>query len=414
MDHNDIQARRSANQRRILLELIQALPALEKLGKNFSRNLNRHFREHSQFGSRDRRLYRELIHTYLRYQPWLEALSDSPNEFLDTLISLATPTPDIAKLYSTIDPPLPVDSPETARHRLIGRSDKELSSLIPSWFSSHLTRELDVEDLLALFSRPPLWIRVQKGDRESIAAHLNAGLPQSAQRPAVHETIPDAIRCPPDFPVQNSDDYKNGNIEIQDISSQLLLHLIDPEPTGDWFDACAGAGGKSLQLAQLSGSKGRVFAYDPRPRALEELIQRSKRAGFHNISVVRQIPTGRRFDGVLVDAPCSGSGTWRRHPHLMRQTNETEVMDAAEKQFALLSEYAAFVKPNGLLVYCTCSLSRFENQEVAKRFLESHSEFEHKPLASKFGLLEVGLGVAVYPKDFDGDGLYVVSFKRSS
>ncbi len=174
MDHNDIQARRSANQRRILLELIQALPALEKLGKNFSRNLNRHFREHSQFGSRDRRLYRELIHTYLRYQPWLEALSDSPNEFLDTLISLATPTPDIAKLYSTIDPPLPVDSPETARHRLIGRSDKELSSLIPSWFSSHLNRELDVEDLLALFSRPPLWIRVQKGDRESIAAHLNA------------------------------------------------------------------------------------------------------------------------------------------------------------------------------------------------------------------------------------------------
>ena len=414
MDHNDIQTRRSANQRRILFELIQSIPALQNLGKNFPRNLNRLFRDRSQFGSRDRRLYRELIYTYLRYQPWLEALADSANEFMDTLISLATSTPEIAKLYSTIDPSLHVESSETARHRIIGRSDNELSSLIPSWFSRHLFRELDVEDLLALFSRPPLWIRVQKGDRESIATHLSAGLPQSAQRPAVHETVPDAIHCPPDFPVQNCDDYKRGNIEIQDISSQILLHLIDPEPTGDWFDACAGAGGKSLQLAQLVGSKGRVFAYDPRPRALDELIQRSKRAGFHNISVVRHLPTGRRFNGVLVDAPCSGSGTWRRHPYLMRQTNEKELMDAAEKQFALLSEYAAFVKPNGLLVYCTCSLSRFENQEVARRFLENHSEFEHSRIASKFGLSENGRGVTVFPRDFNGDGLYVASFKRSS
>jgi 16S rRNA (cytosine967-C5)-methyltransferase len=98
----------------------------------------------------------------------------------------------------------------------------------------------------------------------------------------------------------------------------------------------------------------------------------------------------------------------------MRQTNEKEVMDAAEKQFALLSEHAAFVKPNGLLVYCTCSLSRFENQEVARRFLENHSEFEHSRIASKFGLTENGRGVTVFPRDFNGDGLYVASFKRSS
>tara|TARA_B100000900_G_scaffold416199_1_gene449960 strand:+ start:5165 stop:6439 length:1275 start_codon:yes stop_codon:yes gene_type:complete len=414
MDHDDIQSRRSANQRRILFELIQAIPALQNLGKNFPRNLNQYFRDRSQFGSRDRRLYRELIYTYLRYQPWLEALADSANEFMDTLISLATSTPDIAKLCSTTDPSSPFESSETARHRIIGRSDNELSSLIPSWFSRHLFRELDIDDLLALFSRPPLWIRVQKGDRESIATHLSAGLPQSAQRPVVHETVPDAIHCPPDFPVQNFDDYKRGNIEIQDISSQILLHLIDPKPTGDWVDTCAGAGGKSLQLAQLLGSKGRVFAYDTRPRALDELIQRSKRAGFHNISVVRQLPTGKRFNGVLVDAPCSGSGTWRRHPYLMRQTNEKEIMDAAEKQFALLSQYAAFVKPNGQLVYCTCSLSRFENQEVARRFLENHSEFQHNRMASKFGLSENGHGVTVFPKDFNGDGLYVASFKRSS
>ncbi len=414
MDDNDIQTRRSANQRRILLELIQALPNLQKLGKNFSRNLNRHFREHSQFGSRDRRLYRELIYTYLRYQPWLDALIDSQNKFLDTLITLAAPTPDIAKLYPTIDRPLPIESSETARHRIIEKSDKELSSLVPSWFSDHLSRDLEVDDLLALFSRPPLWIRVQKGNRESIASDLSAGLPQNTQLPSVHKTIPNAIQCPADFPVQNCEDYKNGNIEIQDISSQILLHLIDPLPSGDWFDACAGAGGKSLQLAQLLKSKGRIFAYDPRPRALDELIHRSKRAGLRNISVIRQLPTGRLFDGILVDAPCSGSGTWRRHPYLMRQTNENEVMNAAAKQLALLSEYASFVKPNGLLVYCTCSLSRFENQEVARQFLQSHSEFSHNSLASKFRFLENGRGVTVYPKDFDGDGLYIVLFRRSS
>lgn len=414
MEPNEIQARRSANQRRILLELIAALPEILGAGKNFPRNLNRHFRENSRFGSRDRRLYRELIYTYLRYKPWLDPLFQSENKFLDTLITLAHPTLEIARLYPTLDPSIAVEPSEKARHRLIGKSDDDLAALIPDWFVNHFSRTLDAEDLLALFSRPPLWIRVQKGDPESIVSQLSATLPLNSQSPITHATIPDAIRCPPDFPVQDSDHYKNGDIEIQDISSQVLLQLVDPKPTGDWLDACAGAGGKSLQLAKLLGPSGRVFAYDPRSQALDELIQRTKRSGFRNISVIRKKPADRLFNSVVVDAPCSGSGTWRRHPYLIRQTHESDIHEAAEKQFALLNEYSEFVKPNGRLIYCTCSLSQFENQEVAKRFLDARSEFEHTALDERFGLSENGLGITVYPKELEGDGLYVASFKRSS
>lgn len=414
MEPNETQNRRSANQRRILFELILTLPKILNLGSNFPKSLNRHFRENSRFGSRDRRLYREFIYTYLRFEPWLKPLLESEKRFLDTLIALATPTSDIARLFPTVDPSIPINSSETARHRLIGKSDCELASLIPDWFLSHYSRTPTDEDLLTLFSRPPLWIRVQKGDSEAITSQLSASLQLSSQSPTSHATIPDAIQCPTDFPVQDSGNYQNGDIEIQDISSQVLLQLIDPKPTGDWFDACAGAGGKSLQLAKLLGRAGRVFAFDPRSKALDELIQRSKRAGFRNISVIRKKPSDRLFKGVLADAPCSGTGTWRRHPYLMRQTSETDIQTAAEKQFALLGEYAENVAPNGLLVYCTCSLSRFENQEVARRFLESRADFEHRPLASRFGLSEKGFGITVYPKDFNGDGLYVVSFRRHS
>ncbi len=414
MEPSEIQARRSANQRRILLGLIAAVPEILETGKNFPLSLNRHFRVNSRFGSRDRRLYREFIYTYLRYQPWLDSLFDSEKRFLDTLITLATPTPEVAKLYPTLGTSIPAESPDKARHRLIGKSDEDLADLIPDWFANHVSQPLDVDDLLGLFSRPPLWIRVQKGNAEAIASQLTTNLPLIALSPTIHATIPDAIRCPPDFPVQDSDDYKNGNIEIQDISSQVLLQLVEPKPIGEWFDACAGAGGKTLQLAKLLGSAGRVIAYDPRSQALDELIQRSKRSGFRNISVIRQKPTSHLFEGVLVDAPCSGSGTWRRHPYLIRQTSKADVHDAVDTQFALLSEYSELVKPNGLLVYCTCSLSRFENEEVAKYFLQARPDFQRQPLAQKFGLTENGLGITVYPKAFDGDGLFVASFRRSS
>ncbi len=412
MEKDETQTRRIGNQRRIALELIRALPDMLQQKRNFPRLLSQYFQQNGRFGSRDRRLYRELAYTYLRFQPWLDSSSQNSEKLLDATITLATPIPEVLPLLSAISGTTRFTSSPSERYRRIGISDETLAELAPAWFKSHCSRQMVPSDWRTLLSRPPLWLRRQKGDPEKIVRKLGEELKGDVAPPNFHETIPDAICCPPDFPIQTKEPYLDGCVEIQDISSQALLHFVQPQPKGDWLDACAGAGGKSLQLARILGPAGRVFAYDPRAKALEELVQRAKRSGMHNISALRKPPATQLFAGVLVDAPCSGTGTWRRHPYLMRQTAESDIFAMAQTQSALLEEYADRVAPGGTLVYCTCSLSRHENEKVAARFLANRGDFRYQPLAQRFGLAENGLGISVYPADFNGDGLYVVSFQR--
>ena len=142
------------------------------------------------------------------------------------------------------------------------------------------------------------------------------------------------------------------------------------------------------------------------------LAKRAQRNRCRNIKIAKEAPESEKFDGVLVDAPCSGSGTWRRHPYLMRQTTEAMEIAFVANQRRLLERYARNVRDGGLLVYCTCSLSKSENEDVSEAFLNRHSEFAHFALAERFGLHEATIGITVYPQDFDGDGLYIASFRR--
>ena len=164
----------------------------------------------------------------------------------------------------------------------------------------------------------------------------------------------------------------------------------------------------------MLGKHGNALAYDERTEALAELAKRAQRNRCRNIEIAREAPESEEFDGVLVDAPCSGSGTWRRHPYLMRQTTEAMELDFVADQLRLLKRYSRNVGDGGLLVYCTCSLSKSENEGVSEAFLEQNPEFDHFPLAERFGLQETSIGITVYPQDFDGDGLYIASFRRKS
>ena len=411
--NKEITLHRLMNQRRVANALLKRVESALEPGLAFNRSLNRLFKEQGKFGSRDRRLYRELIYTYLRYRPWLEPLREDETAFMDTLIVLASPTSETSALYPTLRALPPNLATEAHRHRLIGKSDDALRELLPEWFESHLSDKLDAANARLLFQRPPLWLRIQKGDPDGIVEQLRRESP-NAQADRIQATwgAPDALRCPPDFPVATSSVYVEGAVEIQDISSQLLLHLIHPHPQGHWLDACAGAGGKSLQLASMLGSQGQVSAYDPRRKALEELRTRQRRSGLSNIATLESPPTSDRFDGVLVDAPCSGSGTWRRHPYLMRQLREQDVFERAKAQRNILDCYSRNVAPGGMLAYCTCSLSRFENEEIAEDFLNNHPQFEYAPLATDFGLSDSGHGITIMPASHNGDGLYIATFKR--
>jgi 16S rRNA (cytosine967-C5)-methyltransferase len=171
--------------------------------------------------------------------------------------------------------------------------------------------------------------------------------------------------------------------------------LVDAPPKVV-VDACAGAGGKTLQLAAQMKNRGELFALDISHSRMEELRKRARRAGAYNIRV-RLIPAEPaaalgslkdlvgRADRVLIDAPCSGTGTLRRNPDARYRLQEGDLELHVERQRALLDSFSELVRPGGRLIYGTCSLLRQENEEILKRFLESHAGFRLKPAVSVLG-----------------------------
>jgi 16S rRNA (cytosine967-C5)-methyltransferase len=174
--------------------------------------------------------------------------------------------------------------------------------------------------------------------------------------------------------------FRDGAFEMQDVGSQLLSFLLEPAPGAGVVDACAGAGGKTLHIAAMMENKGSILAIDTERRRLKALEERAARAG---VTTVQTSLAGdaqndhwrSRADAVLVDAPCTGVGTFRRNPGAKAEFTAQGVASAAEQQRSILSEYSRLVKPGGRLVYATCSLLTEENEQVVNQFLKSHLEF---------------------------------------
>ena len=359
-----------------------------------------------EFGSRDRRLYRELLYTAVRYLPWAEELATRAEaEVVRALAWLAADTPATHEFRSELVAAWPeCPGSVAARAQFLGVS----SGVLPEWFRPHCPEAFVPPNLEALATRPPLWIRLQTADAgECLAEFAGRGWPirPSAALPSGFEVLAEA-----DLTTTRA--FQEGRIEIQDLGSQLILASASIDPAGCWLDACAGAGGKTLQLATLVGPAGRVDAHDIRPEALAELRERARRGGFSNIRVLAQVPGQAIYDGVLVDAPCSGSGTWSRAPHLKWCTTPGGIAIHAARQRKLLERLCRQVRPGGWLVYATCSLSRVENQEVVESFLEGHPEFTTMPPAHPFGCVAGAAGLTILPAIHDTDGYFVCPMQR--
>ena len=223
--------------------------------------------------------------------------------------------------------------------------------------------------------------------------------------------FPDALCLPPNAEVANSDAYRRGFVEIQDLGSQLVLATAPIPAGGRWLDACAGAGGKTLQLARLVGDTGQVDATDIRLEILEELRDRAQRARLDNVRITNKPEAA--YDGVLVDAPCSGSGTWRRQPHLKWYVKPESIASFAKTQTEILTLNAPRVKPGGLLIYATCSLSHHENQDVVQAFLQAHPEFKAEPPAENHGGTFDGSGTSLLPGTRNTDGFYAAILRKT-
>ncbi|HVS52088.1 MAG TPA: RsmB/NOP family class I SAM-dependent RNA methyltransferase [Opitutaceae bacterium] len=386
----------AANQARTFLRLAAALRPHWRRDRNLPARIQALLAGERAFGSRDRRLYRELIYTTLRYLPWIEPRLDTDaDEAVRRVAWLAADTPatkNFRAALATGEPP---------------HGDK--TELLPAWFRAHCPELFASPELETQLRRPPLWLRLQTDEPQGVTDEFAArGWSWRAAN-----ILPSALELLDEADVTKTESFRVGRIEIQDLGSQLILETIGLARGGRWLDACAGAGGKTLQLAQLLGPAAQIDAHDIRASALEELKARAIRAGRTNVQLVAR-PNAHDYDGVLVDAPCSGSGTWRRAPHLKWVTTPETVDLAATQQRALLHEFSAHVRRGGRLIYATCSLSSHENEAVVADFLASHPDFQPAPFANTFGATPRGAGLLILPSLHNSDGFFVACLHRVS
>jgi 16S rRNA (cytosine967-C5)-methyltransferase len=211
-----------------------------------------------------------------------------------------------------------------------------------------------------------------------------------------------------------------GKVYVQDEASQLVARVLNAQPSDRVLDLCAAPGSKASQIADLTNDSTSIVAGDLYEHRLRTVVQTSESQGFHNIQCVvldglRTLPLADRvFDRVLVDAPCSGTGTLRHNPEIRWRISPADIQDLSRRQKQLLSNAAGSVKPGGRLVYSTCSVETDENEHVRQWFLDNSNDFEAAGLDLDSALLSKEGTARTWPHRHDTDGFFICAFARKS
>lgn len=238
-----------------------------------------------------------------------------------------------------------------------------------------------VDELAALAARPPLDLRVN-----TLASTRDKALARLQRPDAVPTALAsEGIRIPPvegsgRHPnVQADQAFADGWFEVQDEGSQIVAELTGASAGMQVLDYCAGAGGKTLALSAMMENKGQIFAHDAERHRLAPIHERLRRAGARNVQAAIGAsslePLHEAMDLVLVDAPCTGSGTWRRRPDAKWRLNDRQLAIRTREQFEILRTACTYVRPGGRMVYITCSIFPEENQQQIEAFLADNPEF---------------------------------------
>jgi 16S rRNA (cytosine967-C5)-methyltransferase len=257
----------------------------------------------------------------------------------------------------------------------------------PRWFVERLSEEYGAGDIEPMLTRmneeAPTVLRTNTlvvANREELADELR----RDGCQTTFSHIAQNALLLDRRANVQGFNSFKRGAFEIQDEASQLVAPFANVKTGIKLLDACAGAGGKTLHFAALLRNRGEIFATDPDPHKLEELKKRVKRSTAQNVRIVwpedrdRVLGVERNgwFDLVLLDVPCTGTGTLRRNPGIKWVLTEQMLAELMEKQYQILIENSRFVKPGGRLVYATCSILKEEGEGQVERFVRENPEFE--------------------------------------
>lgn len=375
-----------------VLDLV--IEAARSNGAPADRLISEWFRARRWAGSGDRRAVRELAYRAIR------ACGEIPATGRTAMLRVADTDPQIAALFDgSRHAPAPIDGAEPMAE----------AGVAPAWLMQRFA-DSGVEHPEALLDRAPLDIRVNTIKSGSL------DLPEGGEKTvAAH-----GWRYPSETKIEQSRAYLEGMIEVQDAGSQLTCEVVAARRGETVIDLCAGAGGKTLALAAAMENAGRLVACDADRARLQRLPPRAERAGATGIETLlldanREMQALEPFvgtaDAVLVDAPCSGTGTWRRNPEARWRLTDKQLERYVAIQSRLLDIAATLVKSGGRLVFVTCSLLDAEGADQAEGFLTRHPDWRAELPVLPAGTPR-GAGLRLSPSRDGTDGFFVARFVR--
>jgi len=428
------------------IELLDDIEA--QTGKPADAVLSDGFRQRRYAGSKDRTAIAETVYGVLRRRAqvdwWLSrsALPVTGRSRVLTYTALAADEEGARALSEFADAGAYGIEPPSAEERawldgILGHGldhpdqPPAIAANLPEWFAAGLSEQYGADwqrQAAALCEEAPVDVRANllKADREAVAV----ALAQEGIETAYCALSPVGLRLTRRRPLRGTKAFKEGWIEVQDEGSQLVALLTHAQPGMKVVDFCAGAGGKTLALAAGMDNKGRIVACDTSEHRLSRAAERLKRAG--SFTVERRVLSSARdkwvkrrsgrfdggFDRVLVDAPCTGSGTWRRNPDQKWRIGENDVAELTALQSEILGSAARLVLPGGRLVYATCSLLKAENEDRIEAFLAERQDFFRFPIEDVWAEAVGGTcpmtggALQLTPADHGTDGFYCAVLGR--
>ena len=358
--------------------------------------VTRYFRHRRYAGSKDRRAVRELVFRAIRRS------AERPESGRSAVLGLTKDEPALSDLFGQPRGPDPLEENEAAAE----------ASLIPAWLSPELSPRVSRDEWRQLLERAPLDLRVNgaRASRDDLLGAFPGGAPTPIS--------PFGIRLPSDSRIDDHPAFEGGLVEVQDEGSQLIAIACEPAAGERIIDLCAGAGGKSLALAGLAPD-ATILATDSNRLRLSKLAPRAKRAGAavdtQLLSQPNELLELEDWRGnshlVLVDAPCSGSGTWRRNPEGRWRLTPERLDRLTQAQERLLDIAAELVRPGGRLVYAVCSLLSREGAVQIERFFQRHSSWISEETPIRTGRAD-GAGRLLTPGHDRTDGFFVARLRR--
>jgi 16S rRNA (cytosine967-C5)-methyltransferase len=358
--------------------------------------VSRYFKTRRYAGSKDRRAVRELAFRAIR------RTAERPDSGRTAMIGLAREDPELLARFGEPRGPEPLQEGEQASP----------PGIVPEWLIPELSPLVGSGEWPALLERAPLDLRINaaRTTREALIASFPGAEPTPLS--------PWGLRLPPDTRIDESAAYREGLVEVQDEGSQLIAFACDPRADLRLIDLCAGAGGKALALAAAAPG-AQILAADANRSRLSKLAPRAARAGAaietRLVNPPRELQDLDDWRGsadlVLVDAPCSGSGTWRRNPEARWRLTPDRLAKLVALQRHLLDTAAELVRPGGALVYAVCSLLTREGAGQVDSFLGSRSAWIAQDILGPYGRLQ-GSGRLLTPAHDATDGFFIARLDK--